>query len=244
MFTAYILRGIKAGVAAGLAFGLFVAFVGNPLIGYAEAFESGGHGGGPVVADAVTATVSILGGVLLAMLFGALTFGVVYYFFEPAIPGGETTKSYLLAAGGFLTISGAPWLALPPQPPGVEQTLSTDVRISWYVAMMVTAVVASSLVVVAYNRLRPTGHRWVATLVGMLPLGLVFVVAAIAPANPVSGPIPGGLALTFRAVTVIGQFGLWFVLASAHVWLLKRERTDESGDGRTDGDRLGSAASD
>lgn len=223
MFTRYVQRGMTAGAVAGVAFGLFVAFVGNPLIAYAETFESGGHGGGPVVSGAVTTAVSVVGGVLLGVLLGAVVFGVVFYFFEPAIPGRGATKSYLLAAAGFLTVSGAPWLVLPPQPPGIEQALPTGVRIPWYLAMMVTAAVACGLAGYAFNRLRSRHGRWVATLGAVVPLGLVLVVAAIAPTNSVTGSIPGGLASVFRTVTGLGQLGLWVILASAHAWLLRRE---------------------
>lgn len=228
MFTRYVLRGMVAGTIAGVAFGLFVALVGNPLIAYAETFESGSHGGGPVVSGAVTTAVGALGGVLFGMLLGAVVFGVVFYFFEPAIPGRGATKSYLLAAAGFLTVSGAPWLVLPPQPPGVEQTLPTGVRVTWYLAMMVVTAVACGLSGYAVNRLRPTHSREIATVGALVPLGLVLVAAALAPANPVAGPIPDGLASVFRTITGVGQVGLWLVMASAHAWLLQRDRDDGS----------------
>lgn len=246
MLTGYVLRGMKAGVVAGLAFGAFVALVGNPLIGYAETFESGGHGGGPVVPGAVTAVVSIAGGVLLGILLGAVFLGAAFYFLEPAIPGAGGTKSYLLGAAGFVTVSGAPWLALPPQPPGVEQALPVETRILVYLVMMVTGAVACGLSGYAFARLRRRSGRAPALVGALVPLGLIPVVAAMSPANPVSGPIPGGLAYVFRTVTGVGQVGLWLVLASAHAWFLRRERDRESGgDERpTLTDAPGSAASD
>lgn len=228
MFTRYVLRGMTAGAVAGVAFGLFVALVGNPLIAYAETFESGSHGGSPVVSGAVTTAVGALGGVLFGMLLGAVVFGVVFYFFEPAIPGRGATKSYLLAAAGFLTVSGAPWVVLPPQPPGVEQTLPAGARITWYLVMMVTAAVACGLSGYAANRLQPTYGREMASVGALVPLGLVLITAALAPANPVAGPIPDGFASVFRTITGVGQVGLWLVMASAHVWLLQRERDDGS----------------
>lgn len=225
-----VLRGVKAGAAAGLVFGAFVALVGNPLVGYAETFESGGHGGGPAVSGVVTAIVSVAGGVLLGVLLGAVVFGLGFYLLEPAIPGTGGVKSYLLAAAGFITISGAPWLVLPPQPPGVEQALSTRVRITWYLIMMAVGALTCGLSGAVYNRLRATVGVERAVVGALVPFGLVFGVPSLAPANPVSGPITGGVADLFRAVTVTGQLGLWFVLASVHAWLGARG-TEERADG-------------
>jgi predicted cobalt transporter CbtA len=233
MLTNYITRGLKAGVIAGIAFGLFMALVGNPLVAYAETFEQvshhGGHGG-PVVSGAVTTAVSILGGVLVGMLFGAVAFGAVFYFLEPAIPGaaGTGTKSYVLGAAGFVIVSGAPWLVLPPQPPGVEQALAIDTRLTWYLVMMVVGAFACGLAGYAYTRLRSRFGRTAGFVGGVCALALIPIVAAIAPANTASGPISDGVAYVFRTIVAVGQVGLWFVLASAHAWFVRRDRTAES----------------
>lgn len=246
MLTKYVLRGMQAGFVAGIAFGLFVALVGNPLIGYAETFEEGGHGGGPIISGAVTTVVGIAGGVLLGILLGAVFLGAVFYFIEPAIPGAGATKSYLLAAAGFVTVSGAPWLVLPPQPPGVEQTLPVGTRLALYLGMMIAGAVACGLSGYVFNRLRNRYRRPLAFVGAIVPFGLLLVVAAIAPANSVSGPIPSSFAAIFRMVAGMGQVGLWFVLASAHAWLLARERDVESArtEGATFTDAPGSVTSD
>lgn len=225
MFTRYVTRGLKAGLVAGIAFGVFVALVGDPLVGYAETFEHGHGGGEPVVSGTITTVVSIVGGILLGILFGAVVLGAAFYFLEPAIPGVAGTKSYVLGTAGFITVSGAPWLLLPPQPPGVEQALATEVRIVWYLIMMVTGALACGLSGYAYTRLRTQYGRPPAFIGAFVMLGLIPVVAAIGPANPVSGPIPVELAYVFRTVTGVGQVGLWFVLASAHAWLCRRDGT-------------------
>ena len=246
MLTGHVLRGAKAGVVAGLAFGLFVALVGNPLVGYAETFEAGGHGGGPVVSGAVTAVVGIVGGVLFGVLLGAVFLGAGFYFLEPAIPGEGGTKSYVAAAAGFVTVSGAPWLVLPPQPPGVEQSLPVETRLGLYLLGMVAGALACGLSGYAYGRLRVRFGRPVAVVGALAPLGLLLVVVPLAPANAVSGPVPGGFADVFRAVTVAGQVGLWLVLAGVHAWLLRRDRSGGSDpDGRSGvAEARGSAAPD
>jgi predicted cobalt transporter CbtA len=228
MLTEYATRGLKAGVIAGLAFGLFMALVGNPFIAYAETFEHVGHHhhGGPAVSGAVTTIVSIVGGVLWGILFGIVVFGVVFYFLEPAIPGGTASKSYVLGAAGFITVSGAPWLVLPPQPPGVEQALAVDARLTWYLGMMVIGALACSLSGYVYTVVRGQYGRALGLFGAVGPLCVVPIVAVIAPANPTSGPIPADVAYLFQMAVIIGQAGLWFVLATAHQWL-HRQRDDD-----------------
>lgn len=224
MLTQYVIRGIKAGIIAGIVFGVFVALISNPLIGHAETFESGG--GDPVVSSAISSLTSILGGVLFGVLLGGIVFGCVFYFLEPAIPGPGKIKSYAIAAAGFITISGAPWLVFPPHPPGVTQTLSPSVRVTWYLILMVAGAMACGLSGAVYNYLR-VHHRRLTTVTGALvPFAIVIGVAVLAPANPTTGPIPDEVAMWFVLTTIGGQVGLWFVLASVHAWLHTSPKTD------------------
>lgn len=234
MLVEYLKYGLKAGLVAGIAFGLFMIVVGTPLVGAAELFEEGhehgadeaGTDGGESMSAVITNATSVAGAVVMALLFGAV-FGVVYYFLEPAIPGAADTKSYLLAAAGFVTVSGAPWLVLPPQPPGVEQALGTDVRLALYVGFVVAGAVACALAGYAYNRVR-SHSKGLAFLAAAVPLVVLPLVALAAPPNPVSGPLPDQLAVAFRGVVAFGQAFLWLVLAGAHNWVRRRELTDRT----------------
>ncbi|MDS0261477.1 CbtA family protein [Haloarcula sp. S1CR25-12] len=219
MPTDYLTRGALAGTAGGLAYGLFMATVGNSFTAGLETFEAGhSHGGGPVVADLTTAAVSVLGGVLWGLLFGIAVFGMAYYFLEPALPGSGVTKRLALAAAGFLTVSGAPWLVLPPQPPGVEQALPTETRMLWYGGTMVVGALVAGCCGLAYRR--TADRRTPVTLAATaLPLALLAVPVALAPGNPVSGPVPAALAAAYRWTVVFGQLGLWATIATVHSWL-------------------------
>ena len=244
MLTNYVTRGLKAGLIGGIAFGLFMALVGNPFIGYAETFEhTGHHHGGPVVSGIVTTIVSIVGGALVGILFGAVVFGAVFYFLEPAIPGAAGSKSYVLGAAGFVTVSGAPWLVLPPQPPGIEQALAIDTRLVWYLGMMIVGALACGVAGYAHTRLRSQYGLLVGIIGSVAALAVLPFVAALAPSNATSGPIPGSLAYVFQATVAVGQVGLWFVLASAHVWLFE-DRTTESNQRTTVADTASSVSAD
>ncbi|WP_137286012.1 CbtA family protein [Halorussus salinisoli] len=231
MLVDYVLRGLKAGLVAGLAFGLFVALVGNPLVGLAETQshdETGHHGEGghheSVVSEAVTGAVSVGSGVVWGVLLGVVTFGLAYYFLEPTLPGASDTESYLLAAAGFVTVSGAPWLVLPPRPAGVEQGLPTDVRTFWYATMMVVGAAVCLLSGYAYRRLEPRFGTSTAIGGAALAFGLLGVPVLLAPANPTPGVVSTDLAASHRGFVVFGQAGLWVVLAGAHAWLVRRDR--------------------
>lgn len=223
MFAAYLKRGSAAGLVGGIAYGLFVALVGNTLVAFAETFEAGHEAGEATLSHATTTVTSIAAGTVWGLLLGVVAFGVVYYFLEPAIPGAADTKSYLLAVAGFFTISGAPWLVLPPQPPGVEQALATETRLIWFGLMMIaggTACVASG---VLYNRLGSDG-RLRRLLVGV-PFVFLIGLATVAPANPVSGSVPEAFVAAYRWTVAFGQLLLWLSLASVHAWLVRRDRS-------------------
>ncbi len=216
-------RGVGAGAVAGVAYGLFVALVATPAIAFAETFEAGhGHESG---IDLVAAAPSVVGGGLFGLLLGA-AFGVVYYLFEPALPGATDTRNYLLAAAGFVTVSGAPWLALPPQAPGAEYALGSDARLVIYAGMMALGALACALSALAWRRTEGTATVARAAA-ALLPFGLVVAAAFFAPTASSSGPIPDGLATAYRGLVVVGQVLLWMTLATAHTWLLDRTAASE-----------------
>lgn len=226
MFVDYVTRGVKAGVVAGLVFGLFVAAVVNPMVGYAEAV-GGGHDdggadhdhaeGGGVVSLAVTETVSVLSGVLWGVLLGGVVFGAGFYLLEPILPGSGRLGSFLLAGMGFVSVSGAPWLALPPRP-GVEASLPAETRLALYGGMLVAGASLCLLALVAYDRLRPRGRAVAAAAAG-LALTPLAAAAALAPTPGGGSGLPSDLAAGLFGLTVFGQVLLWCCLAAVHASL-------------------------
>ncbi|WP_135306134.1 CbtA family protein [Haloarcula amylovorans] len=235
MFAEYLKRGVKAGVIAGLVFGLLMALVANPLVAFADEVghgsdhavsqhheEAGSEHHDSAVSMVVTNGVSVVSGVLWGILLGGVVFGIAYYFLEPAIPGTGGTKSYLLAVAGFITVSGAPWLILPPQPPGVEQALSTETRIILYGGMMVAGALVCLFAGFVYGRLRETRGRTTASIVAMLSPCLLAIPAALSPVNAVESPLPPELAAGLIGLIVFGQALLWLLLAGTHARLRRQ----------------------
>jgi predicted cobalt transporter CbtA len=234
MLAAYALRGLKAGAVAGLAFGLFVVLVASPLVAVAEeraghhdeqaaddghageaAHEHAAHdhvGLGPVaVSTGVLSTVTnLLGGLGWGVLLG-VGFGVAFYLLEPAIPGAGDTPVHLLGAAGLLTVSGAPWLAVPPGMPGVE-SVAPGVRGLWYLGALAVGALACLASGALYGRLTGAGRdRRVAALAAGLPLAGLLALPVLSPAAAGSGP----LVAAYRGVVLAGQVGLWLVLTTA-----------------------------
>jgi hypothetical protein len=135
---------------------------------------------------------------------------------EPAIPGTGAVKSYVLAAGGFVTVSGAPWLVLPPAPPGVGESLPTSTRIALYGAAMIAGALVCLLSGGVYARLRASTGPAVAAAGALVPL--VFSALA-APTTPVQGTLAPTLRAGLVGLAVFGQVLVWLLLAAAHARL-------------------------
>jgi len=224
MFFAYLKRGLLAGGVAGIAYGLFMATVANPLVSYLEHAQHGhSHApeGGSVVAESTTAIVSVGGGLLWALLIGGC-FGIALYFLEPALPGRGAAKGFVLAASGFLTISVTPWLVLPPFAPGAEQALATNTRFVLYAGLVVLGGAIAATSVLAYNRVEPRS-RALAVVAGALPVVAAVVVIPIVSPSLVSHPeLSADLVAAYRAMVVLSQGSIWLLIAAAFGWLQRR----------------------
>lgn len=209
-------RGVAAGTVVGLLYGLFTAAVVHPLTaGFAELGHHGhSHAGeqGHVVSETTTALVSVGGGVLWGIALGA-AFGLSYYFLEPALPGTVAVRPYVLAAGGFLSVSGAPWLVLPPVAPGMDHQLAVSTRVQLYAGMMLVGVALTALAVLVYRRFGTRDPRR-GVVAGLTPVVAVALVAvAFGPTTATSGTLSPELVAAYRGLVVFGQVGLWAGLA-------------------------------
>lgn len=225
MLDTHLRRGAVVGGVGGVLYGLFTLIVVVPLVSFAESLNAGHHGSEatePAVSAVTTAVISVGGGVLWGVFLGVLGFGVVYYFLEPAVPGPPGLKSYLLGAAGFITVSGAPWLVLPPLPPGVEQGVPTRIRVSWYLLMAVAGALACGAAGYLYNTVRDDGGRLRAAVLAAGPFLLLVSLAVVMPGAPTSTELPAQFIAAYQGVIGFSQAVLWFGLASVHAWMTGR----------------------
>jgi predicted cobalt transporter CbtA len=232
----YLQRGALAGAVGGGAYGLYMALVGNPLVEHAEALAHGGHAhehapeaAEPLVSEGLMQAISVGSGVALGLLFGVVVFGVVAFLVEPALPnrGG----SYLLGLAGFLTVSGVPWLVLPPAAPGVATSLPIGTSRYLYAGLMVTGAFACLVAGVAYHRLSDRGNG-VAGVAGIAVFAAIVGAAVlVAPSPTYHSVLPATFESLYVGVIVIGQLGLWGITAAAHT-RLKTSRSSRRPDVR------------
>ena len=242
MLYDYLKRGVAAGLVAGLAYGLFVAFVANPLseyvqtVGHNHAHEHGhGHANdhAHVVSEATTAAVSVGSGVLWAILLGGL-FALALYFLEPALPGRGAVKAYVLAGAGFLTVSATPWLVLPPAAPGAEHLYGVDARLAIYVGLVGLGAIVSAAAVAGYRRAAPR-HPLAGIAAGAVPVLAVGIAVPLVTPTVVSHPeLPADLVSAYRSLVVLSQAGLWALLGGTFGWLHRRARARSNANATVD----------
>lgn len=237
MVLSSVERGVGAGAIGGVAYGIYVATVADPLVAHAEqvahrssehAGEASQHAGehaaehghehAAAVSELTTALVSVGSGVLWGILLGA-AFGLAYFLLEPELPGRGATRALVLAGAGFLTVSAVPWLVLPPAVPGVEQPVATNVRLAIYGALMVVGAATAAASLLAYRRSRRRGQG-VAVLAALAPLLAVGVVLqGASPSMVATGETPAALVLAVRGTVVLSQAALWATIAASYCWL-------------------------
>lgn len=167
--------------------------------------------------------VDVGAGIAWGALAGLVTFGVVHYFLEPAIPGGPGVRSFLLAGAGFLTVSGVPWLLVPPRPGVAGSALDPLSAAVAYAVAMAAAALACLGAASAYRALSGRVPRPAAALGAAGPL--LAVVAAGTLAGPLTGDpaMPPETLSAYQGVVVAGQVGFWMLLAGSHALLIARE---------------------
>ena len=224
MIADYLRRGVAAGGVAGIGYGLYMALVGNPLSAYVEhaAHDHTHGGGGGLVSETTTALVSAGSGLLWAILLGGV-FAVALYLLEPALPGSAGVRSYVLAGAGFLTVSGVPWLALPPAAPGAVHQYPIGVRMQAYVGLMLLGAITAAAAVLAYQR-GARRHVGLGVVAGAVPIVVVAAALTVAAPTVTTYPDhPADLVAAYQGLAVLTQAGIWSLVAGAFNALSRRE---------------------
>lgn len=230
-----LVRGMLAGVVAGvLAFG-FAQFFGEPQIEYAIGFEeqadktahAQAHAAGATHQHAAQAEEEELVSRNVQSTFGLLTavvvygagigglFAIVFAFVYGRIGGfGPRVTSALLAVAGFICIALVPFLKYPANPPAVGSAESLGSRTSLFLVMIALSIIA---VVLAVGLARMTAERLGPKL--SAALGAMAFVAIVAVAQlilPDVREVPAGFSVSelwhFRAASLGMQFLMWATL--------------------------------
>lgn len=223
--------GLVSGLLAGAASGLAGVALGEGPIERVVLVEAGGlasAAGHSASAEVFSRTVQrwgLLGAtVLYGFALGGL-FGFAYAFLAPRIRRGSIAdRSLRLAAAGFASLWLVPALKYPPNPPGVGDASSIDVRTALYLAAVGISLGAALSAWAVLRRLEDAGlPSWVRRVLGVGGYVVAMSLAyGLLPAVPTSPRVPRGLVWGFRLASAVMQGALWAVLGGAFGWLASR----------------------
>ena len=228
MVRTLLIRGMLAGLAAGLlAFG-FGRLVGEPQVDRAIAFETaideakartampkGMPAMEPepeLVSRAVQASLGLFTGVVVySAAFGGL-FALVFAFAYGRVGNlRPRAVSALLALGAFVALYLVPDLKYPANPPPIGDPKTIGLRTGLYFLIMLISIVAMVLAVMAQRRLVSRFDVWSASLLGAAGyFAAVTVACVLLPAlNEVPEGFPAVLLWRFRIASLGVQAIMW-----------------------------------
>jgi predicted cobalt transporter CbtA len=220
----FLVRGLLAGLAAGVVASGVAYVVGEPSIEAAIAIEeSGAHTHeaglaeehGTEVPRSLQATLGLLtatavAGTTLGGLVGVLSALALGRFGGLGVRG----STLLVTAIGFVSLYAVPFVAYPPNPPGIGQAETIGSRTALYFATVAISVIAALTAVLVSRRLANRVGSWPAALVGVAGYLVVCGVAiGLLPRfDEVPTDFPARLLYDFRTSSFGTQFALWDVL--------------------------------
>jgi hypothetical protein len=220
-----LVRGMLAGLAAGLLALVVAYFLGEPSVDEAIAFEEAHaheHGGEELVSRTLQSTAGLSTGVLVyGVAFGGIA--ALAYCFAIGRVGrfGPRATALLLAAAGLVAVYAVPFLKYPANPPAVGDPDTLGQRTALYFLMVVLSVLLAVGTVILGQHLAPRLGNWNATIVAgaffVLVTGLAY--AVLPSYNMVPEGFPATLLWQYRLAALAVQATLWtgFGLVFGHL---------------------------
>ncbi|MCX4911198.1 CbtA family protein [Streptomyces sp. NBC_00878] len=210
-----LVRGMLAGLAAGVLALVVAYFLGEPRVDEAIAFEEAhahGHGGEELVTRGMQSTGGLSTGVLVyGVAFGGIA-ALAYCFALGRIGRfGPRASALLLAAAGLVAVYLVPFLKYPANPPAVGDPDTLNQRTALFLLMIVLSVLLAVAAVILGQRLAPRLGNWNATLAAgaffVLVIGLAY--AFLPSFNEAPEGFPATLLWQYRLATLAIQVALW-----------------------------------
>jgi hypothetical protein len=232
-----LVRGMLAGLAAGVLAFVFAYFVGEGSVDAAIAFEesSSHEHGEELVSRSLQSTAGLATGVLV---FGVAIGGIaaLAFCFATGRIGrfGARATAALTALAGFFLVYLVPILKYPASPPAVGDPDTIDKRTALFVLMIALSVLLGTAAVLLGRRLAPAWGNWNASIAA----GVAFVAAAgVAMAVlPQGDNIPEGFPAAdlweFRLASIGIQAVLWSAFGLLFGYLAERVLEPQSVRGR------------
>jgi predicted cobalt transporter CbtA len=226
----FLVRGLLAGLFAGLAAFGVAYVVGEPSVNASIAIEASGGSGHddadePTASDGPPATevprsLQSTVGLLTATLVAGVTLGGLVGITSALALGrlgglGVRGVTLSIASIGFVSLYLLPYLAYPPNPPAVGHSDTIGTRSALYFIMVAISVIAAVTAVLVGRKLANRWGGWYATLAAIAGY-LVVTVGAIVllpTYNEVPADFPATVLYEFRRASLITQLALWGAIA-------------------------------
>lgn len=246
----FLIRGLLAGLFAGLVTFGVAYVVGEPSINAsiaieeagsaAPADETTGHSHGAEEGTVVPRSIQSTFGLLTATAVAGVTLGGLAGVLSALALGrfgrlGARATTLGVAGVAFVTLYLIPFVAYPPNPPAVGQSDTIGMRTGLYFTMLAISVIAAVAAVVVGRQLARTWSAWSAGLAvvgGYLVVTLV-AVALLPTDNEVPADFPATVLYEFRAASLVTQLSLWTVLGVTLAELVHRLTRRTTGLGQT-----------
>ncbi|WP_372345315.1 CbtA family protein [Streptomyces sp. KL116D] len=213
-----LVRGMLAGLAAGVLALVIAYWLGEPsvdgAIGFEEAHAAHSHGGEE--AELVSRSLQSTAGLATGMLVYGVAFGgiaALAYCFALGRAGrfGPRATALLLSGCALLAVYVVPYLKYPATPPAVGNPDTIGKRTTLYFLMILLSVLLATGATVLGKRLAPRIGTYYATLAGVLGFVVVTGIAfAVLPVvNDVPEHFPATLLWRFRLSALAIQVTLW-----------------------------------
>ncbi|MGW2330963.1 CbtA family protein [Streptomyces sp. NPDC001700] len=228
---ALLVRGMLAGLAAGLL-ALAVAYLlGEPRVDSAIAYEeahSHEHGGVELVSRTMQSTGGLATGVLIyGVAIGGIAALAVCFALGRVGRFGPRATAALVSLGALVSVYVVPFLKYPANPPAVGDPATLDQRTTLYFLMVVLSVLLSVAAVILGKRLAPRLGNWNASVAAAVAFLVVigFAYAFLPSFNEAPDGFPATLLWQFRLATLAVQATLWGSFGLIFGYLAERQLT-------------------
>jgi hypothetical protein len=224
--SAYLRRGMAAGLLVGLLAGLFAFVVGEPVLDKAIALEEASEGAHHE--EIFSRSTQKVGLFFATGLFGVTVggvFGIVYAFFRDRLAAGsDLGRSISLSGAIFVGAFLIPFLKYPANPPSVGDPSTIRERTAAYFALVALSLLTMLVAWLSARALKARGFDAPRRRL-MVGVGLVLVVAVLflsLPAGPSAEGFPSGMLWAFRFSSLGTQVVFWAGLGLLFGWLCER----------------------
>jgi len=229
-----LVRGMLAGLFAGILAFAFASVFGEPQVDNAIAFEESmahmhAHGDEPeeveLVSREVQSTIGLFTGVVVYSVSLGGIFALVFAYALGRVGRvGPRGLSALLALAAFVTLILVPGLKYSPNPPSVGDPETIGLRTKLFFMMLLVSVVAMVIAINAARKLIASRGVWSGAL---LAVALYIVIMGVAGyLFPVINEVPDNFSAVllwkFRVASLGIQVVLWTTVGLVFGWAAER----------------------